>query len=93
MKVRNARHRRRQQAHMFQRTLETAALLALARRIGLRRGGKLLALASAVMLDKESGKRRRTRGNEAPIVIWPGDVARLLKQLLTPRGRRSVDSD
>lgn len=89
MKVRNARHRRRQQAHMFRRTLETAAVLALARRIGLRRGGKLLALATAAMLDQESGKRRRTRGNEAPIVIRPGDVARLLKQLLTARGRRS----
>jgi hypothetical protein len=64
------------------RTLETAALLALARRIELRRGGKLLPLATAALLDQES-KRRRTRGNEAPMVIGPRDVARLLRHLLT----------
>jgi hypothetical protein len=64
------------------RTLETAALLALARRIELRRGGKLLPLATAALLDQES-KRRRTRGNEAPMVIGPRDVGRLLRHLLT----------
>ena len=82
MKVRNARHRRRQHVHAFRRTLETAALLALARRIGLRRGGKLLALATAALLDQES-KRKRSKGNEAPMIIWPRDLTRLLKQLLT----------
>ncbi len=64
------------------RLLQTIALLALARRIGLRRGGKLLALSTAALLDQQS-KRRRTRGNEAPMVIGPRDVARLLRQLLT----------
>jgi hypothetical protein len=81
MKVRNARHRRRQQVHVLRRTLETAALLAVARRIGLRRGGKLLALATAALLDQELARRQRTRGNEAPMVIGPCDVARLLRQL------------
>ena len=28
-------------------------------------------------------KRRRNTGNEAPMIIWPRDVARLLRQLLT----------
>jgi hypothetical protein len=83
MKVRNAPQRRRQQVQVLRRTLETAALLALARRIGLRRGGKLLALGTAAMLDQESAKRRRTRGNEAPMVIGPRGVARLLTQLRT----------
>jgi len=83
MKVRNARHRRRQQIHVLRRTLETAALFALARRIGLRRGGKVLALATAALLDHESAKRQRTRGNEAPMVIGPRGVARLLRNLLT----------
>ena len=64
------------------RLLQTIALLAFARRIGLRRGGKLLALSTAALLDQQS-KRRRTRGNEAPMVIGPRDVARLLRQLLT----------
>jgi hypothetical protein len=64
------------------RSRETAALLALVRRIGLPRGGKLLALATAALLDQESAKRRRTRGNEAPMVIGRRDVARLLRQLL-----------
>ena len=32
--------------------------------------------------DQES-KRRRNRGNEAPMIIWPRDVAKLLRQLLT----------
>ena len=82
MKAQNTRHRRRQQLHVLRRTLETAALLALARRIGLRRGGKLLALVTAALLDQESAKRRRTRGNEAPMVIGPRAVARLLRQLL-----------
>jgi len=63
------------------RVLQTIALLAFARRIGLRRGGKLLALSTAALLDQQS-KRRRTRGNEAPMVIGPRDVARLLRQLL-----------
>jgi hypothetical protein len=37
----------------------------------------------------QESKRRRSRGNEAPMVIWPRDVARLLKQLLTTiRGRK-----
>ena len=62
--------------------LQTIALLAFARRIGLRRGGQLLALSTAALLDQQS-KRRRTRGNEAPMVIGPRDVARLLRQLLT----------
>jgi hypothetical protein len=53
MKVRNAPQRRREQVHALRRTLETAALLALARRIGLRHGGKLLALATAALLDQE----------------------------------------
>jgi hypothetical protein len=35
------------------------------------------------MHDSVKSKRRRTRGNEAPIVIGPRDVARLLRQLLT----------
>jgi hypothetical protein len=64
------------------RSRETAALLALVRRIGLPRGGKLLAPATPALLDQESAKRRRTRGNEAPMVIGPRDVARLLRQLL-----------
>ena len=64
------------------RLLQTIALLAFASRIGLRRGGKLLALSTAALLDQQS-KRRRTRGNEAPMVIGPRDVARLLRQLLT----------
>jgi hypothetical protein len=80
MKVRNAPHRRR---HMLWRTAESLALLVLARRIGLRRGGKLLALATAALLDQESAKRQRTKGNEAPMVIGPRDVARVLRQLLT----------
>jgi hypothetical protein len=63
--------------------LDTIALLAFARRIGLRRGSKLLALATAALLDQEPAKRQRTRGNEAPMVIGPRDVARLLRQLLT----------
>jgi len=63
------------------RVLQTIALLAFARRIGLHRGGKLLALSTAALLDQQS-KRRRTRGNEAPMVIGPRDVARLLRQLL-----------
>jgi hypothetical protein len=63
------------------RVLQTIALLAFARRIGLRRGGKLLTLSTAALLDQQS-KRRRTRGNEAPMVIGPRDVARLLRQLL-----------
>jgi len=33
-------------------------------------------------LDQES-KRQRTRGDEAPMVIWPPDVAKLFRQLLT----------
>jgi hypothetical protein len=34
-------------------------------------------------------KHRPTRGNEAPMVIWPRDVAKLLRQLFTAlRGRR-----
>jgi hypothetical protein len=52
-------------------------------RIGLGRGGKLLALATAALLDQGSAKRRRTRGNEAPMVIGPRGVARLLRDLLT----------
>jgi hypothetical protein len=72
------------------RTLETAALLALARRIGLRRGGKLLGLPTAALLDQESAKRHGTRGNEAPMIIGPRDVARLLGQLLaTIRGTKT----
>jgi hypothetical protein len=83
MKVRNAPHRRRHQVHTLSRTVESVALLALARRIELRRGGKLLALATAALLDQESAKGQRSRGNEAPMVIGPRDVARLLRQLLT----------
>jgi hypothetical protein len=82
MKVRNAPHRRRHQVHTLSRTVESVALLALARRIELRRGGKLLALATAALLDQESAGQR-SRGNEAPMVIGPRDVARLLRQLLT----------
>jgi hypothetical protein len=40
-----------------------------------------LALSTAALLDQQS-KRRRTRGNEAPMVIGPRDVSRLLRQLL-----------
>jgi hypothetical protein len=88
MKMPHAPRRRTQQVQVLRKTLETAALLALARRIGLRRGGKLLALTTAAMLDQES-KRRRTRGNEAPMVIRPRDVVKLVKQLFTTiRGRR-----
>ena len=39
-------------------------------------------LETAALLDQESAKRRRTRGNEAPMVIGPRDVARLLRQLV-----------
>jgi hypothetical protein len=56
----------------------------------LRRMNQLLALATAALLDQEPAKRRRTRGNEAPMVIGPRDVARLFRQLFTAiRGRRS----
>jgi hypothetical protein len=34
------------------------------------------------IMIQESAKRRRTRGNEAPMVIGPRDVARLLRQLV-----------
>jgi hypothetical protein len=88
MEMRSAPHRHREQVRGLRGTLETAALLALARRIGLRREGKLLGLTTVAMLDQES-KRRRTKGNEAPMVIGPRDVARLLRQLFTTiRGRR-----
>jgi hypothetical protein len=34
-------------------------------------------------------KRRRNRGNEAPMIIWPRDVAKVLRQLLaTVRGTK-----
>jgi hypothetical protein len=90
MKMRNAPRRHREQMRVLRRMLETIALLSPARRIGLRRGSKLLALATAALLDQEPAKRRRTRGNEAPMVIGPRDVARLLRQLLAAiRGRRS----
>jgi hypothetical protein len=39
-------------------------------------------LETAALLDQESAKRRRTRGNEAPMVIGPRDVASLLRQLV-----------
>jgi hypothetical protein len=35
------------------------------------------------MRESVKSNRRRTRGNEAPMVIGPRDVARLLGQLLT----------
>jgi hypothetical protein len=35
------------------------------------------------MYDSVKSKRRRTRGNEAPMVIGPRDVARLVRQILT----------
>jgi hypothetical protein len=35
------------------------------------------------MPDSVKSKRRRTRGNEAPMIIGPRDVARLFRQLLT----------
>jgi len=35
------------------------------------------------MHDIVKSKRRPTRGNEAPMVIGPLDVARLLRQFLT----------
>src|SRR5829696_2318317 len=90
MKTRNAPHRRREHMRVLQRLVETIALLALARRIGFRRGGKLLALATATMLDEQLGRRRRSRANDTPIVVRPRDVARLLRQLFTAiRGRRS----
>ena len=34
-------------------------------------------------MNSVKSKRRRTRGNEAPMVIGSRDVARLLRQLLT----------
>jgi hypothetical protein len=38
--------------------------------------------------DQES-KRRRNRGNEAPMIIWPRDGAKMLRQLLaTVRGTK-----
>jgi len=40
------------------------------------------------MTDQESEKRRRTRGNEAPMIIWPRDVARFFRQLFSAFGRR-----
>jgi hypothetical protein len=90
MKMRNAPHRRKEQVRVLRRMLEAIALISFARRIGLRRGGKLLALATAALLDQEPAKRQRTRGNEAPMVIGPRAVARLLRQFFTAiRGRRS----
>jgi hypothetical protein len=79
MKLRTALHRRRRHVPGL---LETAVLLALARRIEHRRGGKLLPVAAAALLVQES-KRRRTRGNEAPMVIGPRHVRKLLRHLLT----------
>jgi hypothetical protein len=81
MKMRKALHRHRRQVRLLRKTIETMAVLTLARRMGLRRGGRLLALATATMVDEQSARRKRVRGNEAPMIIWPRDIARLLRRL------------
>jgi hypothetical protein len=82
MNMRNRPHRPRKHMRVLGRMVETLALLAFARRTGIRRGTKLLALATAALLEQEPVKGKRTKGNEAPMIIWPRDVARLLRQLV-----------
>ncbi len=52
---------RRGTLHRVSRTLELLALLALARRIGLKRGRRLAALAAMTVLDGSA--RRGARGD------------------------------